>query len=82
MCFLVVPNLPSGSGSCWENVSHYGLFCSISHAMRWTRLYKTNTVQQPSEASATCRQKFSLAEQNRKPLMNSVTVAAYCQIMH
>lgn len=34
MCFLVVPNLPSGSGSCWENVSHYGLFCSISHAMR------------------------------------------------
>ena len=35
MRFLVAPNLPSGSGSCWENVAHYGLFCSISHGMRW-----------------------------------------------
>lgn len=31
----VAPNLPSGSGSCWENLAYYGLFCSISHAMRW-----------------------------------------------
>lgn len=35
MQFPVVANLPSGSGSCWENLAHYGLFCSISHAMRW-----------------------------------------------
>lgn len=35
MLFPVGSDLTSGRSSYWENLAHYGLFGSISHAMRW-----------------------------------------------
>lgn len=82
MWLPVVPNLPLGSSSCWENLAHYGLFCSISHATRWQGFIRQILWINLQRPALHATKKSSLAEQNWKPIMNSVTVAAYCQIMH